>query len=232
MRFFPVAQLRAAESAPEKNARLLFADDFNRTESTPDQEDIGHGWTTNSAWRAPGKKQAALKDGTLVVGTDPTAGHALTLFHPAPLRDGAVEFRFKLPARESIGLEFADPECKTVHAGHLCGVKVSATQVVLNDLKTGAMDLALKQRRTSGKQDPELAALLKTKTKSFPIQLAPDVWHTLRLTAKGDTLSATLDEQAIGSFRSDGIAHPTKKEIRLNIGKSAVLDDVKIWKID
>ena len=216
----------------ETNGTLLFYDDFARDEATPDQEDLGNGWTTNSAWRAPGKKQADLKDGVLVVGTDPSAGHPLVLFHPAALTNGIVEFRFKIPANEGIGIEFADPDCKTVHAGHLCGLNVGKGRLGLTDMKTGVMDLKIRERRTSGKKDPELDALLKTKSKGFPLDLKADDWHTLRLTVQGDTLSANVDGNDIGSFASEGIAHPTKKEIRINIGKAAVIDDVQIWKLD
>lgn len=216
----------------ETTATLIFSDDFARDEATLDRDDIGNGWTTNSAWRAPGKKQADLKDGVLVVGTDPSAGHALVLFHPAPLTNGIVEFRFKIPASEGIGIEFADPDCKTVHAGHLCGLNVGKGRLGMSDMKTGVMDLKIKARRTSGQKDPELDALLKTKSKAFPIDLKSDDWHTLRLTVKGETLSANVDGKDIGSFASEGIAHPTKKEIRINIGKAAVIDDVKVWKLD
>ena len=39
----------------KKSATLLFEDQFDRDESTPGKEDIGGGWTSNSAWRAKGK---------------------------------------------------------------------------------------------------------------------------------------------------------------------------------
>jgi hypothetical protein len=230
MRRFIAIFILAGSLHAETSGTLLFSDDFSRDETEPHKENIGNGWTTNSGWRAPGKKQADLQDGILVVGTDPSANHALVLFHPAALTHGCVEFRFKLPAEESIGIEFADADCKSVHAGHLCGLTIGKGRLTLTDMKTGGMDLKIRERRTAEKNDPELIALLKTKTQSFPIKLSPDDWHTLSLTVKGDTLSANVDGKEIGNFASKGIAHPTKKEIRLNIGKTASIDDVKIWK--
>jgi hypothetical protein len=230
MRRFIAIFILAGSLHAETSGTLLFSDDFSRDETEPHKENIGNGWTTNSGWRAPGKKQADLQDGILVVGTDPSANHALVLFHPAALTHGCVEFRFKLPAEESIGIEFADADCKSVHAGHLCGLTIGKGRLTLTDMKTGGMDLKIRERRTAEKNDPELIALLKTKTQSFPIKLSPDDWHTLSLTVKGDTLSANVDGKEIGNFASKGIAHPTKKEIRLNIAKTASIDDVKIWK--
>ncbi len=216
----------------ETDGQLLFTDDFSRDEATPDKEDIGNGWTTNSAWRAPGKKQVDLKNGVLHGGTDPEAGHALVLFHPAGLRDGAVEFKFMIDDGESLGVEFADPACKTVHAGHLCMVRVGRGQLMITDLKTGNMDLKIRERRTSGEKSAELDALLKSKTKSFPINIKPAQWHTLRFTVRDTKLTALVDGKEIGSFSSEGMAHPLKHEIRINIGKSAAIDDVSIWKFD
>lgn len=216
----------------ESEGQLIFSDDFNREEASENKEDLGNGWTTNSAWRAPGKKQVDLKDGVLHGGTHPDAGHALVLFHPAGLRDGAVEFKFMLDESESLGVEFADPACKTVHAGHLCMVRVGRGQLIISDLKTGNMDLKIRERRTSGEKSDELDALLKSKSKTFPLKLTSNQWHTLRFTVRDATLTATVDGEEIGSFSSEGIAHPLKHEIRINIGKSAAIDDVSIWKFD
>jgi hypothetical protein len=232
--FISVAALLCLTTAlhAESEGRLIFSDQFNRDEATPDKEDIGNGWTTNSAWRAPGKKQVDLKNGALHGGTHPEAGHALVLFHPAGLRDGAVEFKFMIEEGESLGVEFADPECKTVHAGHLCMVRVGRGQLTISDLKTGNMDLKIRERRSAGDKSPELSALLKSKSKSFPIEIKPAQWHTLRFTVRDATLTAFVDGREIGSFSSEGISHPLKHEIRINIGKSAAIDDVSIWTFD
>ena len=49
----------------EERGRLIFEDNFNRNELQEDKEEVGNGWSTNSASRAGGHKQADLRDGTL-----------------------------------------------------------------------------------------------------------------------------------------------------------------------
>jgi hypothetical protein len=93
------------------------------------------------------------------------------------------------------------------------------------------MDLKIQERRKSGDKSPELAALLKTKTTNFKLDLKPDGWHTLHVTVAGDTMTARIDGKEIGTFRSEGIAHPTKRMITLAVNKSADVDDVKVWKL-
>jgi hypothetical protein len=218
-------------SAAEPAGDPIFADDFARDEATPDKEDVGKQWRTNSAWRAKGMKQADLREGALFGTTVKEADHALVLFQKAPLRNGVVELRFKLGKEDSFTLEFADPACKEVHAGHLCLVKVTPAQLVLTDTKTGNMNLKVREQLLAKKTTPELKDLLKQKSKTFPLTLAADAWHTLRFSAQGDTLSATMDGIEVGALSSEGVAHPTKDEIRITIAKSAWIDDVKIWKL-
>ena len=106
--------------------KVLFQDDFNRTESKPDAEDIGNGWATNSKARAKGDKQVALKDGAMHIYISPQADHAVSVTHAAEFTDGAVTLRFMLEdAKDSLGLDFADAQFKEVHAGHLCAAKIT-----------------------------------------------------------------------------------------------------------
>src|ERR1700722_5850977 len=70
---------------------LLFEDDFDRDEANPDKEDIGNGWTSNSAWRAKGKKQVDLVEGAMKVTRAAEADHGVAIFHDAAFADGAVQ---------------------------------------------------------------------------------------------------------------------------------------------
>ena len=47
----------------------------------------------------------------------------------------------------------------------------------------------------------------------------------------GDWMRVTVDGKPVGQFRSEGIAHPTKRMITLAVNKSAWADDVKVWKL-
>ena len=210
---------------------LLFSDDFARDEATPGKEDIGNGWTTNSAWRAKGHQQVDLREGAMHVTKHAEADHGVAIFHDAAFQDGRVELRFKLGQGDDLGVDFVDRELKTVHAGHLCMARVTNRQLTVMDSKTGGMDNKIRERRQAGDKSPELAALLKTKVKAFKMNLTPDAWHSMQITVEGDTMSVSIDGTAVGSFSSDGIGHPTKRMITLAVNKSAVVDDVRVSKL-
>ncbi len=224
------SQASASEPSPKPAGKVIFEDDFNRDESTPDKEEIGNGWTTNSAWRANGKKQVDLADGAMHVTRVPEADHGVAIFQKVEFQDGIVQLRFKLGKGDDLGLDFVDRELKSVHAGHLCIARVRLNRLQLTDSKTGTMDNKIRERRLAGDKSPELAALLKTKTASFPLDLKPDTWYELRVFVTGDVMRATIDGKVIGDFQSPGIGHPTKRMITLAVNKSAWVDDVKIWR--
>lgn len=209
----------------------LLSDDFSRDEATPGKEDIGNGWTSNSAWRAKGHQQVDLKDGVMHVTKHAEADHGVAIFHAAEFQDGLVELKFKLGEGDDLGVDFVDRELKTVHAGHLCMARVTNKNLTIMDSKTGGMDNKIRERRQAGDKSPELAALLKTKTQAFKLDLKPEDWHTMHIKIVADQMSVRIDGQEIGSFSSEGIAHPTKRMITLAVNKSAQVDDVKIWKL-
>ncbi len=217
--------LRADTATP------LFSDDFARDEATPGKEDIGNGWTSNSAWRSKGHQQVDLIDGVMHVTKHAEADHGVAIFHNVEFQDGIVELKFKLGEGDDLGVDFVDRELKTVHAGHLCIARVTNKAVTLTDSKTGGMNNEIRERREKGDKSPELAALLKTKSKSFKLDLKPNEWHSMNITVEGDKMSVKIDDQDTGSFSSEGIAHPTKRMITLAVNKSADVDDVKISKL-
>jgi len=47
---------------------------------------------------------------------------------------------------------------------------------------------------------------------------------------RGDELSCYIDGELIGSFRSPGIAHETKRMIRLLVPKKISVDEIRIWR--
>lgn len=214
--------------------KVLFQDDFNRTESKPDIEDLGNGWGTNSKARAKGDKQVALKDGALRIYISPQADHAVSVTHAAEFTNGAVTLRFMLEdAKDSLGLDFADAQCKEVHAGHLCAAKITPKDVQLIDHKTGGMRLDIHDARTEKKPltDEQKQALVG-KTKVAPHASEIGKWHELEVKIEGDALSVAIDGQAVGDFHSPGIAHPTKRMLRFSVPRNAVVDDVKIYRKD
>ena len=214
----------------EDRRKLIFEDDFERNESQEIKDEIGKGWGTNSRTRAAGNKQVDLKNGAMYIYIHKAADHAVSVTHPAEFRDGSVELRFMLEnEKDSLGLNFADLKYKKVHAGHLFMAKVSPRYVELTDLKTGNMDLKTRELRLTKKLPPELQEKLKTKRKRFPVKLETGKWYTLLVTVSGDELTVKIDGRTVGSFSSAGMAHPTKRLLRLAVPRNAVVDDVKIY---
>ncbi|HRH94769.1 MAG TPA: hypothetical protein PLB55_02485 [Prosthecobacter sp.] len=223
--------LTAAVSA-EELGQLIFEDSFDRNESQEQKDEPGNGWGTNSKTRAKGNKQVDLRDGAMYIYLSPEANHAVSVTHPAEFTDGAVSLRFMLEdVKDSLGLDFADAGCKEVHAGHLFVARINPKQVTLQDLKTGSMRLDISEaRQAKQKLTDEQKKAMEGKQKVIPLASDIGKWHDLVVKVAGDELSATIDGKDAGSFKSPGIAHPTKKMLRLSVPRNAVVDDVKIYK--
>ncbi len=211
---------------------LIFEDRFERSEAQELKDEPGNGWKTNSASRAKGNKQVDLKEGAMHICISAAADHAVSVTHDAVFQDGTVTLRFRLDeAQDSLGLDFADLDCKEVHAGHLLAARVSPKQVLLQDLKTGNMRLDIQTaRKAKQKLSAEQEAALKGKQTSVAHAVALKEWHDLQVTIAGDELTVAVDGKVIGALRSPGIAHPTKKLLRLAVPRNAVVDDVRIWR--
>ncbi len=212
--------------------KLIFEDDFNRKETQAATDEPGNGWGTNSKARAKGDKQVELKDGAMRIHISPRADHAVSVTHAAEFKDGAVTLRFMLEdGTDSLGLDFADAQCKEVHAGHLCAAKVDSKQVVMIDHKTGGMRVDIHDARTAKKElTEEQKKAVAAKSKSVARTTAIGEWHDLQVKIEGDEISVAIDGQAVGSFRSPGIAHPTKRMLRFSVPCNAVVDDVNIYR--
>ena len=216
----------------DDKGEVIFEDDFDRSESQEKKDEPGEGWGTNSKSRAEGNKQVDLRDGAMYIYLHEKADHGVSVTHAAEFTDGTVSLRFMLEGeKDSLGLNFADQKFKEVHAGHLFAARISTKQVLLEDLKTGKMGKEYYDaRKTGGGLSDEQKAVLKTKDIKIPNKLETGKWYDLLVEIKGDTLTATIDGKEVGSFSSEGIAHPTKRMLRLAVPKNAVVDDVKIYR--
>ena len=216
----------------EEKGTLLFEDDFERNESQEKTEEIGKGWASNSKKRAKGNKQVDLKDGAMHIAIHPEADHAVSVTHEAKFKNGRIDLRFKLENKDdSLGLNFADLGYKKVHAGHLCVTRIGTSSTVISDLKTGVMDLKIRELRLAKKVTPTLVKLLQNKTQKFPHKLEPGKWHKLSVRIYGNVMSVTINDKEVGKLTSTGIGHPTKKMLRLSVKKEAIVDDVKIYSL-
>ncbi len=210
---------------------LILSDDFERNESQEAKEELSNGWGSNSKSRAKGNKQVDLRDGAMRITTHPEADHAASVTHPAEFRDGTVEMRFMLEdPQDVLGLDFADLEFKDVHAGHLFKVEFGTKYVSINDMKTGNMNMKFYDAKKAGTLTAEQKSFIAGTTRRYTVTIEPRTWHTLLVTIAGDTVTASVDGREAGKFTSPGFAHPTKRMLRLSVPRSAVVDDLKIWK--
>ena len=139
--------------------------------------------------------------------------------------------RFKLDNdSDKLQLNFADLELKTVHAGHLFDAVFSLKDVSLDDKKTGSMNLEIQAAKARGTLSSEQQEAVKTKRKSFKNPIAKGQWHDLLVHVAGDKITAVVDGREVGSFQSEGFAHPTKRLLRLLVPGEATVDDVMIWR--
>lgn len=216
----------------EELGNLIFEDGFERSETQEERDEPGNGWGTNSKSRAKGNKQVDLRNGAMYIYTHAEADHAASVTHAAEFADGAVEMRFMLEdERDSLGLNFADPQCEEVHAGHLFAARISPKEVRLQDLKTGNMRLDIREARQAKKDlNAEQKQALEGKNTATPHSLTIGQWHDVLVTISGDQLSVAIDGRHVTSMHSPGIAHSTKRMLRLAVPRNAVVDDVKIWR--
>lgn len=222
--------LNAAEPTP-KWGELIFSDDFERSESQELKDEPGNEWTTSSETTAGGHKQVDLRDGYMHIYTHATANHATSVRHEFEFKNGTLGLKFRLDnAQDSLKLNFTDPGCRTVHAGHLFDAVVSPKGVLLEDRKTGVMDLKIRAARKAGTLTESQQQMLASRKKFFSSPTETGVWHELLVHVDGDVLKATIDGQQIGEFSAPGFSHPTKTMIRLLVPYNADVDEVRIWR--
>lgn len=213
-------------------ATLIFEDDFERSESQEGKDEPGNGWTTNSEKRAAGNKQVDLVDGAMHIYMHAVADHGVSVVHNAEFENGLIKIRFMLPEKSSsLTLDFADLKYKPVHAGHLSKVTFKTSHVEIADLKTGIFDKKIRDARKSKTLTAEQKKMLKTKSKKFKHQLKPATWYAAVIRFQGETISVSIDDEFIGEFSSPGIAHPTKRAIRLAVPKQAFVDDMQVYSL-
>lgn len=228
-----IPALAADHSFVLPESTLLFAESFNRDDASTTKDGLGNGWDSNSERRAAGQKQATLAHGVLTVMTAPGADHNAVIFHaiePA-FNDGVIQIRARLKDDESFAVDFNNPECPTVHSGHIINVAFAAKGITVRDSKTGAMDLSVRERNLANEKSPELTALLKSKNKLLPCDLADDQWHELTMVKKAGAMHLFVDGRSVGEFASAGMTHPTINKVSISAKKSPQLDDLKIWSL-
>ena len=221
-----------ALALPCWSGEVIFHDDFSREEADPEKEQVGNGWSTNSKSRAKGVKQVDLNDGALHITRADVADHGVSVVQEAAFKDALIELRFKLGEKDDLGINIADMEEETVHAGHICMARIRSWNVEITDLKSGRMRKDVRARNQANELTAEDKKLRKNTSRQFKNKLSIDEWHNLAVQISGETMTVSIDGKKVGSFTSAGIGHATKRRLRLAVAKEAWVDDVKITRFN
>ncbi len=224
-------------SALIERAKLIFSDDFNRTEDDDAKEQLGNGWVTNTARAAKGVKQADLKDGALVITQAEGANHSVSVRHDTPFDDGVIKLRFQVFDKRGLKFNFNDPAAKKVTwAGHIARVVVAPKSVTIQDDKTGVFELGVRTKRKNENlpedEKTELAKFLKTKSVKLKAPIKPKQWHEMTIVNVGPKFEVYIDDQSVGSFSSEGLDHKVKQNIAFGVSGKVVVDDLRVWSLD
>jgi len=212
------AALCIAADSPAGDGRLIFKDDFSRTE-------------LGSEWRAV-VPTFTVADGVMR-GSQTRDGHGAVGSVKAAFKDGAIEFKFRLEGATSINAVCDDKAFKGSHAGHICRVAITPKQIRLGDDKEGVMRNDIFEMRKDPARKAEADKLIAGRGAAVPASLEPHRWYTMRIEIAGDEIRAALDGKVIGQLKSPGIAHPTKSDFHFTVsGKDALFDDVTIRSLD
>jgi len=60
-------------------------------------------------------------------------------------------------------------------------------------------------------------------------EVAIGLWHDLLITIRSETASVSIGGKPVASFSSEGVAHPTKRVVRLVVSRQAWVDDLKVF---
>ena len=208
-----------AEIPADYYPRSIFSDDFSGS-------GFGKRWGHY-------KSGSEVKDGVLVGITPEGSDHSAVdnvVIEPERDLEVSVKFQFVSDKAKSFNVWFDDKGYKGSHAGHICNVNVSPKSVTIGDAKTGNFrnDIYEKKKSPEG-LSAEDKAMLQTKTKNLPVELKLQDWHTLIVRTKADAVEVTIDGKAVGSFKSEGVAHDTKTLISLTTNQVDVkYDDFSI----
>ncbi|MEM9282290.1 MAG: LamG-like jellyroll fold domain-containing protein [Verrucomicrobiota bacterium] len=212
----------------EAQGSLLFKDDFNRDDAD-EKDDLGEPWSTNSDSRAMGDKQNDLVEGTLVMTISPRADHAIsTNFMPTETYGDCVLFvRMKLEEGGQLKLAYNDKADKSVWAGHINGVTMNETSILLSDERSARFKMAFRENKDSDEYQQALAAAEKT----VPAEIEADEWHEVATFHQGETIRVFVNGDEVASHTSPGFDHPTKNHFAFAVPKKAIVDDFYLWKL-
>lgn len=192
---------------------VVFEDSFERSE-------------LGDAWRII-VPSFSIKDGRLVGQEVPERKHNTISRVPLAFHNAVFEFSFRLTDGEGLHLVINDENYEKAHAGHICRVSFSPSQVSISDDRDGAF--RKDQYRAYLDSGRTMERLLLNK--KFPKSFDSELWYKARIVLIDDQIEVMIDGKRIGSFRSPGIGHPTKSDFGFaTVGNIIEMDNVHVTK--
>ena len=100
-----------------------------------------------------------------------------------------------------------DLACKDVHAGHIARVVFNKRGITVQDDKTGAMNLKIReQRKANSRWQEENRAFIDSKKRFVPHVFTKGVTYRVTILKSGDLLHCRVGDTSV-SLKSAGIAH-------------------------
>ena len=211
---------------------LILSDKFDRPR-------IDQDWWTNdsraqkSANIAKNKMmpQVTIQDGVLQIRRTVGSDHAAVARTKVQFQNAVITCKFQLSENQKFGVNINDPNCQTVHAGHLCRVEISTNSVVIQDQKTGNMANEYRKLKESGMSKADLAKRIKGKSKTTQSVTKASQWHDLKILLEGEKIVVQIDDKVVSQFSSSGIGHPTKENIAFSVPRMVDIKDLAVYRI-
>ena len=231
-----IISIESAQAQTFKNAiakaDLILSHNFDKPLNTQDW------WSNDSRAQKSAKiakhkmvPQASIKKGVLQIRRTEGSDHAAVARTKVQFQDAVITCKFLLAENQKFSVNINDPNCKTVHAGHLCRVEVSTKSVVIQDQKTGTMANEYRKLKESGASKAELAKRVKGKSKATKRATEASQWHELKILLEGEKIAVQIDNEFVSQFSSSGIGHPTKENIAFSVPRMVDIKNLAIYRI-
>jgi hypothetical protein len=200
---------------------LLFADDFE-AKTTSDK------WTIHEKFTGGFE----IEEGVWVTKEIEGAGHGSTARLNLSYKDVIIEFDFQFKGGKRFNIVMDDKNCKSVWAGHICRASFSKSSFMVQDDKTGTMNLKIRnQIKDNPKKKQEFKSFLDSKKSFMKTKFLENKWYHVVILKKGDVLECQVNGKIV-QIKSEGIGHASLNKFGPTItGANILFDNLKIWKI-
>jgi hypothetical protein len=176
-----------------EKGELLFSDNFDK----PEDDKI---WTVHEKFAGAFNKV----NGVWVTKEIAGAGHGSTARVHFDYKDVIIEFDFQFKGGTRFNIVMDDRDCKSVWAGHICRASFSKGGFMVQDDKTGTMDLKIRnQIKNNPKKKKELKDFLDAKKSFVKMKFTEGKWYHVVIT-KHDTVLECKVGGKIAQIKSEG----------------------------